>query len=373
MIGAGLSGAAAAWQLATAGHEVTVVEQQPTVAGALGSSHGSARIFRYPYPSAAYVRLVGRAAALWQELEHASGQRLLTRTGGLDFGAKRDPEGLAPILEAEGVDFAIMSQSEAADHWPQFTFDTPVLWQPDAAVIDSERAAQSMMDLAAAAGAQLLTSWPVNRVEQAEGHYTVHSEAGEQIQAAGVILAAGGWVADALKLLPLPSAFVESFPEFRVTQEQTFHFPYTEDARDLRLPTFVHLTERMEVYGLPGGRDAGFRGQKVAEFGGGKPLRSASMQDGTVSPTNRRRLIEYTKRHLHGLVPEPYAENTCLFTSTPTDDFVLDRWEGITVVSPCSGHGAKFAPLIGSLAASLATAKTADHGRSAVPTAFLTA
>ncbi len=51
----------------------------------------------------------------------------------------------------------------------------------------------------------------------------------------------------------------------------------------------------------------------------------------------------------------PYAEATCLFTSTPTEDFVIDRVEGITIVSPCSGHGAKFAPLIGSLAADAAT------------------
>lgn len=371
VMGAGLSGAATAWWLATSGYEVTVVEQQPTVAGALGSSHGSARIFRYPYPSATYVQLVGRSAPLWQELEHASGQTLLTPTGGLDFGAGRDPEHLAAILQAEGVDYQLFSPSAAAGHWPQFSFDTAVLWQPDAAVIDAERAVQTMMDLATAAGAELLTSWTLDRVEQANGHYTVHSEDGDQIQAAGVIVATGGWVSQALRRLPLPSAFLQRLPEFSVTQEQAFHFPYAEGAAELAWPTFGHFTDQLEVYGLPGGRDAGFAGQKVAEFAGGKPLASAADQDGTVSPANRQRLIDYTTRHLPGLVPEPYAETTCLFTTTPSQDFLLERWEGITVVSPCSGHGAKFAPLIGALSSSIATAATPEQGRTSVPDEFL--
>jgi sarcosine oxidase len=66
-------------------------------------------------------------------------------------------------------------------------------------------------------------------------------------------------------------------------------------------------------------------------------------------------MVDYVRRYLPGLVPEPYAEATCLFTSTPSEDFLIDGVDGITVVSPCSGHGAKFAPLIGDMAADVAT------------------
>lgn len=59
-------------------------------------------------------------------------------------------------------------------------------------------------------------------------------------------------------------------------------------------------------------------------------------------------------RYLPGLDPTPYAETTCLFTNTPTEDFIIDRVDNITLLSPCSGHGAKFAPVIGQLAADLA-------------------
>jgi sarcosine oxidase len=111
----------------------------------------------------------------------------------------------------------------------------------------------------------------------------------------------------------------------------------------------------MQVYALPGGRDAGFGGQKVAEYNGGRRLRSAAGQSGMIDPANRARVVEHVRRYLPGLVPEPYAETTCLFTNTPTEDFVIDGVDGVTVVSPCSGHGAKFAPLLGELGADVAT------------------
>jgi len=62
-------------------------------------------------------------------------------------------------------------------------------------------------------------------------------------------------------------------------------------------------------------------------------------------------VVDYVRRFLPGLAPEPYAETTCLFTNTPTEDFVIDGVDGVTVLSACSGHGAKFAPLLGELAA----------------------
>lgn len=84
-------------------------------------------------------------------------------------------------------------------------------------------------------------------------------------------------------------------------------------------------------------------------------MASATAQDGVIDPANRRRIIDHVTRHMPGLVPEPYAETTCLFTNLPGENFLIDRADGITVVSPCSGHGAKFAPLIGDLAAGLVT------------------
>jgi sarcosine oxidase len=63
--------------------------------------------------------------------------------------------------------------------------------------------------------------------------------------------------------------------------------------------------------------------------------------------------VDYVSRWLPGLDPTPRGETTCLYTRTPSEDFLIDRAGPIVVCSPCSGHGAKFAPLIGEYVADL--------------------
>jgi sarcosine oxidase len=356
VVGAGLSGAATAWHLAARGRDVALLERS-TPANDAGSSHGSARIFRYAYPDEFYTGLVQEAKTGWDELSRLSGKQLITPAGAVDYGAIRQPERLAAVLAARGIDHELLSAEEARRRWPQITFDTQVLWHPDAGVIDAHESVASMVDQAVAHGAGLHNNWTVASITGDRGNYTLTSEDGRSLEASNVIVAAGGWLPQLLGSLSLPSSFLASVPPIEVRQEQAYHFPYVDGHDDggSPWPTFIHKREGWQAYGLPGGRDAGFRGQKIAQYNGGKVLPSAADQDGQINPDNRRRVIEYVEQYLPGLVPEPYAETTCLFTNTPTEDFILDRADGITILSPCSGHGAKFAPLIGQLAADLAT------------------
>lgn len=372
VIGAGLSGAATAWQLAARGHEVALVERA-VPAHSAGSSHGSARIFRYAYPDHLYTRLVIEAKPLWDELERVGDVELITTTGALDFGERRDPERLAQVLAEVDVEHELLGVDRAAERWPQFRFDTPALWHPGAGVIDAERAVETMVELAVKQGAQLLTDWPVKAVDRTQSGYRLLSSSGDEVLAEHVVVCAGGWLPEILGDLSLPAGFLVRMPSLQVRQEQAYHFPYRDQdpAPDCTpWPTFIYKSRQIQTYGLPGGRDAGFRGQKVAEYNGGKQLASASLQDRIVDPQNRRRVVDYVDQRLPGLVAKPYAETTCLFTTAPDENFVLDRAEGVTVVSPCSGHGAKFAPLIGSMAADLAT-RAGDLERPAsVPAEF---
>lgn len=358
IIGAGLAGAATAWQLARRGRDVTIVERTDP-ANHAGSSHGSARIFRYAYPEPFYVDLVARAGRGWRELAGLAGTELITPTGSVDYGTDRNPEQLARVLASAGIDHELLPADAARERWPQIAFDTPVLWHPGAGVIDAEAAVRTMLDLAVQSGATLLTDWPVASVIKTTQGYRILSETGAAIDAGHVIVSAGGWLPDLLAELPLPTSFLDRMPALDVRQEQAYHFPYRDGtgagAGDTAWPTFIHKAAHMQVYGLPGGRDAEFRGQKVAEYNGGKRLSSAATQDGIMDPANRDRVVEYVSRYLPGLVPEPYAETTCLFTNTPNEDFIIDRADNITVLSPCSGHGAKFAPVLGEIAADVAT------------------
>ncbi|WP_138732550.1 FAD-dependent oxidoreductase [Modestobacter excelsi] len=354
VVGAGLAGAAIAWRLAERGQDVTLVDRRRPAAED-GSSHGSARIFRYAYPELRWTELVQRALPGWRELERLHGGRLITPTGALDLGDDRDPRRLAAVLAAAGIEHELIPRAEARQRWPQIDVDTDVLHHPGAGVIDAETAVHAMVAAAQQHGAQVLTDWPLARLERAGSGFTAVAADGRTLSAGHVVVSAGGWLPDLLGALPLPSGFLESFPALEVREENAFHFPYAEDvAPGAGWPTLIHKRADIQVYALPGGRDADFRGQKVAEYNGGRKLRSAAEQSGAVDPANRARVVEYVRTFLPGLVPEPYAETTCLFTNTPTEDFVIDGVDGVTVVSPCSGHGAKFAPLLGEIGADVA-------------------
>jgi sarcosine oxidase len=293
---------------------------------------------------------------LWDELDRASGLELITPFGAVDYGSGRQPEHLAGILVATGVEHELLSAAEARERWPHIAFDTAVLWHPGAGVIDAEGSVNAMIGQAVKLGARVLTDWNVARVDKQGSGYRLVSDTGETFDAGNVIISAGGWLPQLLGQLSLPSGFLAGLPEFTVRQEQAYHFRYRGfSGGEPAWPTFIHKSADMQTYGLPGGRDAGFAGQKVAEYNGGKVIPSAAAQTGLVDPANRVRVVDYVQRYLPGLDPEPYAETTCLFTNTPDEDFLIDRADKLTVLSPCSGHGAKFAPLIGRWAADLAT------------------
>ena len=354
VVGAGLAGASAAWRLAQRGCAVTLVERD-VPASARGSSHGSARILRYAYPDRFYVDLLAASEPGWAELSALHGADLVTRCGALDFGARRDPHGLAAVLADAGVEHELLSRDDARDRWPHVAFDTDVLWHRAGGVLDAESTVLAMLEAARALGAQVLTGWPLRRLERTGAGFTAHAADGRTLAAERVVVCAGAWLPDLLADLALPAGLLAGFPPLTVTEENAFHFPHRDGGDGAApWPTLIHDRGDTCVYALPGGRDAGFTGQKVAEFAAGRAVPSAAARTGRVDPANRDRVVEHVRRFLPGLVPEPYAETTCLFTSTPTEDFVVDEVDGVTVVSPCSGHGAKFAPLLGEVAADAA-------------------
>lgn len=359
VVGAGLAGASAAWRLAQRGHEVTLLDRtHPAAVG--GSSHGSARILRFAYPERELAALVVRALDGWRELEAASGTSLLTAAPALDHGPGRDPRALARVLEDVGVEHELLTAAQAQQRWPQVAADGEVLHQPGGAVLDAERTVLAAVAQARAHGARLLTGWPLASLERsgsgATTRFTARSGDGRAVEAARVVVAVGGWLPDVLGRLALPPRFLAGMPPLVVTEETAVHLPYRDGHVDDAWPTVIHQrTGALPVYALPGGRDAGHRGLKVAQHAAGRRVASAAHRSGVVDRAAVARVVAHAREHLPGVVPEPYAETTCLYTSTPTEDFVIDGADGVTVVSACSGHGGKFAPLLGELAADAAT------------------
>ena len=352
VVGAGLMGSATAWAAARRGLSVVLLEQFG-IGHDRGSSHGSARIVRRAYADPLYTRLTGRAFELWRELELDTRTSLLRITGGLDHGRTRDVSAIAGVLADQGVPHELVAAAAAERRWPGMAFATDVLFHPQAGTVDAAAAVAAAVARAGELGAAVRHHTSARQLRIADdGTALVVTDRGE-IRAPRVVVAAGAWAADVLAGTGI------ALPELTVTQQQVFHFA--------RRPGFPEwpvsiCDDELSTYSLPGGRDGGPDGaRKVAEhFAAANPATTAEHRSGVVDPAARSRIVDHVRRWLPGLDPSPFAESTCLYTSTETEDFVLDRVGPIVVCSPCSGHGAKFAPLIGELVLEQVTGRTAD-------------
>ena len=371
VVGAGLAGAAAARSAAARGASVVVLEQFGP-ANRNGSSHGSARIFRRAYPDPLYVRLTGQAGEEWRALEAAAGETLLTMTGEIDFGAVREPAGLHAVLTGCGVAAELLPAEEASRRWPQFDFTGtgPVLFHQNAGVLDPDLAIAALLRLASARGADIRFGTRVTGLA-AGGDGAVVRAGEESFTAPAVVVAAGAWIA------PLLDGLV-GLPPLTVTQQAVFHFrPAQAPAKRAGpaepvnpaepagqpWPVFIFADETDFCYGLPGGRDGGGPGAiKVGEHHPGT-VTTATGRDFRVDAAARDRVAGFARRRLPGLDPVPLNEVTCLYTWTANEDFILDKQGPFVVASPCSGHGAKFAPLLGEIIADLAAGRPSPDPR----------
>jgi len=353
IVGAGLAGAATAYAAASRGLNVVVLEAFGP-AHRNGSSHGSARIFRRAYPDPFYVRLTGEAERRWRALEAAAGESLLTLTGAVDFGTSREPERLQAVLAECGVPAELLPEGAAAERWPFIDFGGAgqVMYHQDAGVLDPDRAIAAMLRLAAANGADVRFNTPVRQLAATSGGDAVATTEAGQLTAPVAVIAAGAWIA------PLLDGLVE-LPPLTVTQQQVFHFAPAAGRAAEPWPVFIDFDGKGYRYGLPGGRDGGVPGAvKIGEHNPG-PATTAEGRDFAIDPASRDRVSAFVAARLPGLDPTPVNEASCLYTWTANEDFLLDRPGGgpFVVASPCSGHGAKFAPLIGEILADLATGR----------------
>lgn len=354
VVGAGLAGSAAAWAAARRGLDVVVLEAFGP-GHERGSSHGSARIFRRVYPDPLYVRMTGAARELWRALEDEAGQALITVTGGVDFGPARDPQRTLETMTACGVRAELIPSAEARRRWPGFDFGPGrVLFHPEAGALDPDRAMTAMLRAAAGHGARVRFATPAAGVEPTRAGALVRTEHGD-FAAPVAVLAVGAW------LKPLAGEHVP-LPPLTVTQEQVLHLPQRPPAGPW--PTFIYEDEATCFYGLLGGRDGGVPGAvKIGEHHAGA-VTTAGTRDFAIDPGRRRRILDFAAAHLPGLdTSDVRGEATCLYTTTVSQDFVLDRHGPFVIASACSGHGAKFAPLVGEIIAGLAVGRPSPDPR----------
>lgn len=346
VVGAGVTGLAAARALARGGRGVLVLEQQ-TVGHVLGSSHGTSRIFRLTYPDERYVRLAQSALQGWRELEAEAGLELIVHTGCLDIGHAAAAG--AQALSACGVEYDLLTGLDASARWPiAFAADERVLYQADGGITRADRALAALADSAREAGAVLQERTRVEAVELVPGGARVL--AGRRtLGARAIVVTAGAWAPQLLAPLGIALPVVP-------TRETVSYFalPAVEELP----PVIDWTTTATEGYGVvrPGqasyGLPAPGTGLKAGLHHSGPvadPDDPAAPEEGAV-----RWAADWVARRFPEADPSPVATETCLYTSTADEGFVLERHGRVVVGSACSGHGFKFAPTVGRTLAALA-------------------
>ena len=178
-------------------------------------------------------------------------------------------------------------------------------------------------------------------IEQRNGGVVVATPDGT-FTARHTVLAAGPWLPD---LLPraLPGT---TPPALTVTEQNVFHFARVEEGAAWPVLVCKHRTQ---FFGLPSGSDGGpWPALKIGRHDAG-PATTPATRSGVPDSRTRDLVRAFVGKWLPGLEPDPLREDTCLYTRTRNEDFVLDRRGAITIASPCSGQGAKFAPVLGEM------------------------
>lgn len=357
VIGLGAMGSATLFHLARQGCRVIGLERfEP--GHDRGSSHGESRAIRLGYfehPS--YVPLLRRAYENWRELERLSEESLLTVTGVLEIGKPGSAivAGSAEASLLHDLPHTLLDANEVMLRFPQFTLppDFSAVWQPDGGYLLPERAVHAYLALAQSYGAEVLTGTQALGIDPYPAGVRIALADGA-VEADRVVVAAGPWIGDLVPALA---------PDLQLTRQVLVWFE-PRDPKAVQfgnLPVFIIDAPGEIAYGFPQISQLGFKCASHLSSGtvghADEARQNAGMEDAAV-------LRRFLEAYLPGAAGPVRAMKTCLYTKTPDEDFVLDclpEDSRIVIASPCSGHGFKFASVIGEVLADLALHGSTPH------------
>jgi sarcosine oxidase len=333
-------GSATARWLAGQGRHVVVLEQFGR-GHSRGGSHGDSRIFRLAYPDDTYTGLAVDSLAMWRDLEESCDRQILTITGGVDHG-RGVLDSIGAVLGGRGVPFEVMAPAAAGDRWPGMLFDREVVFQPEAGRLHADNAVDAFQDLAEKAGAEFVFDAKAELARVGHDSVIVTTPSGD-IEADVAVVTAGPWT-------PAVASEME-LPPFLVTHEEPAYFPSSSASEGW--PVFLHYEAEAGTFAAYGMAVPG-RGVKVGMHASGD-LVEPDAEHRRVSPRVATTLADYVASWLPGLEPTPTDTVSCIYDTTPREEFVIDRRGPLVVAGGFSGHGFKFAPAIGRMVGRLAS------------------
>jgi sarcosine oxidase len=319
----------------------------------LGASAGKSRLIRKAYfEEPAYVPLLHRTYELWRKLERDTGADILQITGILSVGEEGSEivTGTQRAAREHGLSLDVLSHAEVRARYPtlQLLRDEMAVYEPDAGVLRPEFAIDAHLRMAEAKGAEMRFDIAVEDWRSTDnGGFEIQLADGSAIEAHALVLAMGPWFKRTLESLGVPTRVQRNL--------QAWFAPVTSAYAAGAFPGFL-LNRRglpAPLYGFPDFGD----GVKAAFHGFGDVAEAEHLD----RDFDTARDIEPIARAMDEWMPGAAATfreaKVCMYTLTPDAHFIVDQHPAHPNVILCggfSGHGFKFAPVIGEIAADLA-------------------
>jgi sarcosine oxidase len=358
VLGVGGMGSSAAFELARRGLRVLGLEQF-ALAHDRGSSHGQTRVIRKAYSDhPAYVTLLHRAYERWFDLEKRHGRHLFTVCGCLTLG-QPDADRVCGVVRSAREHNLPVEQLTAVElrrRYPIFRVgdDFVGVFEPEAGFLLVEDCVAAYAAEARRLGAELRTQEAVLSWEATGSGVVVRTQSGNYA-ADRLVISAGAWAGRTLAELHLPLTVRRQVTSWHATVDDSlFH----QD----RFPVYRAQVPEGIFYGFP---VIDGNGHKVARSDSGTDISGPAALDRVLSPDDEAKCRPFLDRYLPAVTGPVRSSSVCMYTMTPDKQFILDRHPrhpNVVIASGFSGHGFKFASVVGEIMADLAT-----EGRTSLP------
>ena len=344
-------GSATAFQLTEFGKKCLIIDQFP-LGHTYGSSHGDSRIIRRSYPEKHFADLMVDAYALWHSLEKQYHEQFIVKTGGIDFGPQKSPamKNVVATVNNLGLQHELLSGYKISQKFPAFSIpdDYYGLYQPDAGIVLASRVLNFFYDTAQKKGMDVVIGEKVSLIKEEQNHLLVSTKS-KTFKTKKLVICAGSWIntffknyriEHRTKILPVnfgywkvkePNQFkVGNFPIFISWGEKVF-YGFTMLEKDGYIKVGAHYSYNEKI----------LRDEDVAKI----------FDDRITND-----LVSFIGETFPNAISQDYTIDACFYTMNDNENFILDFHPdnaNIIFGGGFSGHGFKFAPLIGRILSEL--------------------
>lgn len=350
VVGFGGVGSAALRECAKRGWSVLGIDRFGP-AHTMGSSHGQTRMIRRAYfEHPDYVPIVQRAFEMWDELNrrHRTSpdiKELFTASGVLQIGHPDSQviRGIEASARQHGLEIEEFSAAEIHRRLPLLKIpgDQVGLFEPDAGILRVELCVTAMVSQAIKFGAEIVSDTVVENWSVSDaGEVEVETDRGSY-RSKRLIIAGGAWSERLLPGIDLQLRVLKK-------QQQWFQIDRVDQKLVNEFPAFlVEQADGSCYYGLP---ELDYLGMKICEHSGGVEIKNGEHLDRSLDQDELTRVEGFMKSYMNIGYHRLVHHSACMYTTTPDGHFVIDRFPDLKQVvfaAGLSGHGFKFAPVIG--------------------------